>query len=41
MHTVYMVGQRTHKVPPIQQSVFVNDTEVQFDVDTGWSVTAQ
>lgn len=33
MHTVCMVGQRTRKVPSIQQSLFVNDTEVQFEVD--------
>lgn len=33
MHIVYMVGQRTHEVPPYP------DTEVQFEVDTGCSVT--
>lgn len=39
MYAVYMVGQKSHKVPPIQQSVTINGTEVTFEVYTGCSVT--
>ncbi|XP_061584204.1 LOW QUALITY PROTEIN: uncharacterized protein K02A2.6-like [Cololabis saira] len=39
MHALCMVGQNNQKVPPILQSVFINGTEVHFEVDTGCSVT--
>lgn len=39
LHSVCMFGQKNHKVPPIQRSVSINGAEVNFEVDTGCSVT--